>query len=280
MMNIAIKKNMPLMIKYIVLLSVLVLFFLPIFSLIIVSLKSESQIFDYNSGLFPTKLKWSNYLVALTYIDYFRYLYNTLAMTALFTIGCTFSSAMAGYAFARYRIWENELIFNIVLASIMVPYVITIIPFYLSIKDLGLNDNYLLWLIKGLAGAPFMIYFYRQFFMTIPMSFEESAKIDGASHWQIFFRIMLPLVKSGTVITAMFSFLFSWQDYLMPALFLSDKKQSLAYKLASAYVDIQQNQLYGPLMAGTVFYILVPIILFIIFKRQIMSGMLEGGVKG
>jgi multiple sugar transport system permease protein len=274
------KRNISLVVKYIILTFVLVVFFFPLLNMLIISLKSESQIFSNTGGLFPTSPKWSNYIVALTMIDYSRYLVNTCIMSVIYSATCTFSSALAGYAFARFRIWENELVFNILLSSIMIPYVITVIPFYFLVKNLGLYDNYLLWFLRGLAGAPFMIYFYRQFFMTIPTSFEEAALIDGANQWQIFFRVMLPLVKSGTIITAMFSFLFSWQDYLLPALFLSDKKQSLAFIMTTAYVDIKDNVLYGPLMSGTVYYVLVPIIIFIIFKRQIMSGMLDGGLKG
>ena len=280
MMNNAIKRKLPLLIKYLVVLFILLLFFLPIISMFLVSVKSEAEIFDYSTGLWPKSPKWSNYVFALTSINYLRYLWNTIFVSVLYTITCTLSSAMAGYAFARFQIRESNLFFTIVLSSIMIPYIITIIPFYLLIRNLGLTDNHFLWLIYGISGAPFMIYLFRQFFLTIPASFEESARIDGANRWQIFFRIMLPLAKSGTIITAMFAFQWTWQNYIMPVLFLTAKTTTLAVKLNGAYVDIQQNILYGPLMAEVFYYIAVPVILFFIVKRHIMRGMLAGGLKG
>ena len=280
MANITLKSKIPILIKYTILVFTLFIFFLPILSMFIVSITPEDKIFSLSKGIFPENPKWSNYSFALTYIPFFRYLLNTLVISVLYTIACTFSSAMAGYAFARFRIKENEMIFKVVLSSIMIPYIITIIPFYLLIKNLALNNSFMLWFFYGLAGAPFMIYLYRQFFLTIPRSFEESALLDGANQWHIFIRIMLPLVKSGTVICGMFSFLWTWQNYIMPVLFLSGKKQSLAVRLTGAYVDVQQRILYGPLMSGIVYYILVPMVIFFIFKRQIMSGMLDGGIKG
>jgi multiple sugar transport system permease protein len=187
---------------------------------------------------------------------------------------------MAGYALARFDIRENRIFFTIVLSSIMIPYIITLIPFYLLVKNIGLNDRHLLWLIYGLGGAPFLIYLYRQFFSTIPASFEESARMDGAGRLTIFFRIMFPLVNSGTIITAIFAFQWSWQNYIMPSLFLSSLKTTLAVMINSSFVDVQQNLLLGELMAGVMFYIAIPLLIFFVFQKYIMRGMLDGGVKG
>lgn len=266
--------------KYIVLCLLLLLFFLPLISMISVSLKAESEIFMNTGKIFPEKLHLINYYNAATRIDYLKYIYNSLVVAILYTASCTLSSAMAGYALARFQIRENNLFFTIVLSSIMIPYVITLIPFYLLVKNMGLTDTHLLWLIYGMGGAPFMIYLYKQFFSTIPASFEESARIDGAGRFRIFFNIMLPLVKSGTIITAIFAFQFTWQNYIMPSLFLSSLKTTLAVKINGAYVDIQQNILLGELMAGVFYYIGIPVLLFFVFQKYIMRGMLEGGVKG
>lgn len=273
-------KGLKLAVKYLVLCLILLLFFLPLISMISVSLKTESEVFKTTGRLFPEKPLWSNYITAITKTEYLRYLANTAIVSVLYTLACTLSSAMAGYAFSRFPIRENKLFFNVMLSSIMIPYIITIIPFYLLVKDIGLNDRHVLWLIYGLGGAPFMIYLYRQFFSTIPASFMESARMDGAGRFLIFFRVMLPLVKSGTVVTAIFAFQWTWQNYLMPALFLSAQKTTLAVKLNGLYVDIQQNILYTELMAGVVYYIMVPVIVYFIFQRQIMRGMLAGGLKG
>ncbi len=265
---------------YVVLISILILFFLPLLSMLSVSFKSEDEIYKSSTSLFPEHLSFANYADALTRIDLLKYLYNTIAVSVLYTISCTFSSAMAGYALARFNIRENKIFFTIVLSSMMIPYIITLIPFYLLVKNLGLNDMHLLWLVYGLGGAPFLIYLYRQFFATIPNSFEESARMDGAGRLSIFFKIMFPLVKSGTIITAIFAFQWSWQNYIMPALFLSSLKTTLAVMINTAFVDVQQNILLGELMAGVMYYIAIPLILFFVFQKYIMQGMLDGGVKG
>ncbi|QEN09168.1 carbohydrate ABC transporter permease [Oceanispirochaeta crateris] len=274
------QKRLIMSAKYVVLSVLLLLFFLPLISMVSVSLKAESEIFMKTGKLFPEKLHFENYFNAATRIDYLRFVYNSLIVAVMYTVTCTLSSAMAGYALARFHIKENNLFFTIVLSSIMIPYVITLIPFYLLVKNMGLTDKHVLWLIYGLGGAPFMIYLYKQFFSTIPQSFEESARIDGARRFQIFFQIMMPLVKSGTIITAIFAFQFTWQNYIMPALFLSSLKTTLAVKINGAYVDIQQNILLGELMAGVIYYIGIPVLLFFVFQKYIMRGMLEGGVKG
>ncbi len=266
--------------KYVILSILLLLFFLPLISMVSVSLKAESEIFLKTGRLFPEKLYFQNYINAATRIDYLHYVYNSLVVALMYTVTCTLSSAMAGYALARFQIRETEIFFTVVLSSIMIPYVITLIPFYLLVKNMGLTDKHVLWLIYGMGGAPFMIYLYKQFFSTIPMSFEESARIDGANRFQVFFKIMMPLVKSGTIITSIFAFQFTWQNYIMPALFLSSLKTTLAVKINGAYVDVQQNILLGELMAGVIYYIGIPVILFFIFQKYIMRGMLEGGVKG
>jgi multiple sugar transport system permease protein len=279
-MQTKIRKRLVNSTKYLVLCFLLLLFFLPLISMVSVSLKAESEIFVKTGKLFPEELYFENYKNAATRINYLRYVYNSAVVALMYTFTCTLSSAMAGYALARFRIRENNLFFTIVLSSIMIPYVITLIPFYLLVKNMGLTDRHLLWLIYGMGGAPFMIYLYKQFFSTIPQSYEESARIDGAKRFQIFFRIMLPLVKSGTIITAIFAFQFTWQNYIMPALFLSSLKTTLAVKINGAYVDIQQSILLGELMAGVIYYIGIPVILFFIFQKYIMRGMLEGGIKG
>ncbi len=279
-MNVRVKNKLLTSSKYTVLIIILLVFFLPILSMLIVSLKSEADIFSYSNRLLPTTPKWENYVIALTKIDYLRYLLNTITISVLYMFACTLSSSMAGYAFARFPVRENKIFFGIVLSSIMIPYIITIIPFYLLIKNLALTDKHILWLIYGLGGQPFMIYLFRQFFSTIPKSFSESAIMDGAGRLQVFFRIMLPLVKSGTIITAIFAFQWTWQNYIMPSLFLSSTKTTLAVKLNGAYVDIQQNVLFGPLMAGVLYYVLVPVAIYFIFQRQIMGGLPAGGIKG
>jgi len=137
-----------------------------------------------------------------------------------------------------------------------------------------------LWILWGLQGEPFLIFLFRQYFSTIPLSFEESARMDGASNLRIFFSIMFPLVQTAVVVAIVFAVHWSWSEYLMPVLFLQDNKVNLAVKLATSYSDVKDNLLYNLQMAGILLYTLPIVILFFALQRRFVAGMLSGGLKG
>jgi ABC-type glycerol-3-phosphate transport system permease component len=266
--------------RFVILLILVVLFFLPIISMIATSFKRLDELYRIPAKLFAEKPVFENYALGWTMINFGKYLVNSLILAVLYMVPAVMSSCFAGYAFARFRVRESNGIFMVVLATLMVPAMVTIMPFYMILTKVGFLDQRFLWILLGLPGLPFVIFLFRQFFSTIPASFEESARIDGAGRFQIFFQIMFPLVKTGLVIASIFAFQWSWSEYLAPVLFLSDDKTSLAVKIMGGYSDQKENILYNVAMSGILYYTLPLVVVFFALQRRFVAGLLEGGIKG
>lgn len=258
-----------------------VLFFLPIISMIVTSLKTMPELFRFPPQFLPEVPQWENYAVAWGRENLGKYMWNSIILAVFYSVPSVMGSCLAGYGFSRFRrVRENKIIFMLVLATMMVPFMVTIMPFYLIMSKIGLVNKRWLWIIWGIQGLPFIIFLFRQYFSTIPKSFEESAKIDGAGRFRIFFTIMFPLVQSGLIIAAIFAFQWSWSDYVMPVLFFAEKKIPLAVKLAVGYADEKGNLLHNLAMAGIVYYTLPIVVVFFALQKQFVSGLLAGGLKG
>ncbi len=266
--------------KLAALLLLVVVFFLPLVSMFVTSLKSRGELYVVPPVVFPQVPKWENYIEAWTMIRYQRFLLNSLLISLLYTVPCVMASCFAGYGFSRFQAREKKLIFMLMLSTMMIPYMITLVPLFIMLARIGLVDKRYLWLFWGLQGAPFLIFLFRQYFSTIPVSFEEAARIEGANRYQIFFRIMFPLVQTAVIIAAIFAFQWSWSDYLMPVLFLRGEKVTLAVRLVNGYVDVKQNILHNIGMAGIVYYTLPIIIVFFTLQKRFIAGLLSGGLKG
>jgi ABC-type glycerol-3-phosphate transport system permease component len=267
-------------IRFVVLLVIVTLFFLPIISMVATSLKRLDELYRIPAKLFPEKPVLENFALGWTMINFGKYLLNSLILSCLYIVPAVMSSCFAGYAFARFKVRESNGIFMVVLATLMVPAMVTIMPFYMILTGIGFLDQRFLWVLLGLPGLPFVIFLFRQFFSTIPASLEESARIDGAGPLRIFFAIMFPLVKTGIVIAFIFAFQWSWSEYLAPVLFLSDDKTSLAVKIMGGYSDQKENILYNVAMAGVLYYTLPLVIIFFALQKRFVAGLLEGGIKG
>ncbi|HUV08546.1 MAG TPA: carbohydrate ABC transporter permease, partial [Spirochaetia bacterium] len=256
------------------------IFFLPLVSMLVTSLKSQAELYRIPPVVFPTKPQWSNYITAWTMISYERFLFNSVVIAVFFTVPCIMGSCFTGYGFSRFKVKGRNAIFMLMLSTMMIPYMVTMVPLFLIIAKTGLLDKRGLWILFGIPGLPFLIFLFRQYFSTIPFSFEESARIDGANRFQIFFLIMFPLVQTAVIIAAIFAFQWSWSNYLLPVLFLRGEKVTLAVKLATGYVDQKQNILHNISMAGIVYYTLPIVIVFFTLQKRFIAGLLSGGLKG
>lgn len=274
------KKAVFTALKLLVLILLVVVFFLPLVSMVVTSLKTREELFVVPPIVFPKVAQWVNYISAWTMVRFGKFLLNSVILSLFYTIPCIMASCFAGYAFSRFQIKESRGVFLLVLATMMIPYMVTVVPLYLIITKIGLTDKRWLWILFGLQGAPFLIFLFRQYFATIPLSFEESARLDGANRFQIFFYIMFPLVQTGVIIAGIFAFQWSWADFLQPTLFLRGEKLTLAVKLARGYVDQKESLLYHVGMAGLLYYTIPIIVLFFTLQRRFISGLLSGGLKG
>jgi multiple sugar transport system permease protein len=280
MMSIHRRDRLSATFRFIVLAFFVVVFFLPLVSMLVTSLKRMDELYQVPAKVFPQTPSWQNYEQAWTMVNFGKYLLNSIALTLMYAIPAIMSSCFAGYAFSRFQVREAKALFLVVLSTLMIPVMVTIMPFYMTMAKIGFVNQRILWFIWGISGIPFIIYLFRQFFSTIPTSFEESARIDGAGRFQIFFTIMFPLVQTGVIVAGIFAFQWSWSEFLMPVLFLSDEKSTLAVKIALGYSDMKENVLYNVGMAGIVYYTLPLVILFFALQRRFVAGLLSGGLKG
>ncbi len=267
-------------IKLILLLVLIVIFFAPLVSMLITSIKTRGELYIYPPVFFPEKAHWENYKTAWTIINYPKYLGNSIILALFYTVPCIMGSALAGYGFARFNVRSKRILFPVMLSTMMIPYMVTVIPLYLMLMKTGLVDKMYFWILWGIPGTPFLIFLFKQYFSTIPLSFEESAMLDGAGRFQIFFRIMFPLVQTAVVIAAIFAFQWVWSDFLLPVLLLRGEKVNLAVKLATGYSDLKDNVLYNIGMAGILYYTLPIVILFFTLQKKFIAGLTAGGLKG
>jgi len=266
--------------KLVILLVLVVIFFLPLFSMFITSLKTRDELYRYPPIVFPENAQWQNYITAWTMINFPKYLGNSMILAVFYTVPCILGSAFAGYGFSRFKTKANKVLFPVMLSTMMIPFMVTIIPLYLLLMKTGLVDKMFFWLLWGIPGTPFLIFLFKQYFSTIPVSFEESARLDGAGRFQIYFRIMFPLVQTAVVIAAIFAFQWVWSNFLLPTLLLRGEKVNLAVKLAVGYSDKKENVLYNIGMAGILYYTLPIAILFFTLQKRFIAGLTAGGLKG
>jgi ABC-type glycerol-3-phosphate transport system permease component len=254
------------------------MFVLPIVWLVSSSFKSQ---FEFSSpNWIPQEPTLQNYVDAVTEVDFPHYLKNTVFLASVFTILHVLSSSLAGYAFARLRAPGRDKLFLLVVASLLVPQLVTFIPQFVVFSRLQLVNTYWPWIAWGAAGGALYIFLFRQFFLNFPRELEEAAEIDGCGPFKIYWRIFLPNSLPALATVAIFSFQWVWNDYLFAALLLDTDRTTLAVAIGSGYYDLQGRQLLPATMAGMVLYALPLIVVFFFIQRYIIQGIVTTGTKG
>ena len=251
---------------------------LPFLWMILTSLKTVSESTSMNPFIFfPQKMQWENYLTVIKQNDFIRLYFNTFAMMAIRVACAVLFSAMAAYAFARLEFPGKNFLFGLVLFQMMIPVQIFIVPQYLMVDKLGLRNTIFALVFPGLVSA-FGTFLLRQFFMGLPKELEESARLDGCNIGQTFWKVMLPLTKSGLVALAIFTALFSFKDLMWPMIVNSNSDaatlSSALAKISSAY-----SVNYPELMAAAVLAIWPMMLIYIIFQKQFIEGIATSGGK-
>jgi len=224
-------------------------------------------------------LHWQNYVAAFEKMDFFLNLRNTLFICFGCVLGVLFSSALVAYSFARIPWKGRDTAFVFVLATMMLPYQVTLIPLFAIYSKLGWVGTFKPLIVPAFFGVPFYIFLLRQFFLGIPQDLSAAARIDGCTEFGIFWRIILPLSKPALATTGLFTFLFEWGDFLNPLVFLQDDRQ---YTLAVALQQFQSQHesLWGPLMAMSTVITVPIIILFFLTQKTFIQGITLTGLKG
>jgi multiple sugar transport system permease protein len=243
------------------------------------SLKQPGVIFTYPPQWIPNPVDWDNYRQLFLQLPMGIFLLNSFKIATIATIGQVISCAMAAFAFARLRFPARNLLFFILLATLMVPTHVTLIPTFFIMRGLGWIDTHWALTVPWWMGGAFGTFLLRQFFLTIPTEMMEAAKIDGAGYWRIFWRIYMPLSGPALATLAVFTFMGSWNNLLGPLIFLnSEEKMTVTLGLT-----LLQGQYYSQwtlLMAGAIVSVIPTLIVFFIAQKYFVEGIVRAGLKG
>ena len=228
--------------------------------------------------LWPSDPSLFNYDVAVRNLPVLRYYWNSLVVTTSATLGLLLFSSMAGYAFAKGRFLGKSLLFLMLLTTLMIPFEIRMIPMYLLMRDLGLNDTLLALILPFVAGG-FGTFLMRQYITSIPTELVDAARVDGANEFTIYWRIILPLCGPVMAALAVLSALWRWNDVLWPLLVLSDKTL-YTVTLGLAVASRSTGTYTGLALAQTSLAVVPIVILYLLLQRYIVRGVMLSGLKG
>lgn len=267
------------MAKHAVLIVVSLMFLMPLFWMVSGSFKTASDIGQFPIVWFPDVITTGNYSYGLSAFPFVRYLVNTLLICIPSMVGAALSSAFVGYGLSRIDWPFRNVLFGTLIATMMIPFYVTMVPLFTAYRAIGWTDTYLPLIVPHFFGVPFFIFLMRQFFLGIPLTLSDAARVDGAGELRIFFRIILPLCKPALAAVALFQFLASWSDLLGPLLYLSD---STSYTLSLGLTFFQGadgDTALGPLMAVSTLILLPVIVLFFFAQRTFIQGITMSGIK-
>jgi multiple sugar transport system permease protein len=255
-------------------------FLFPLAWMISTSLKPLDQTMVMPPQWIPRPVQINNYVKAVQYIPFFRYAMNTLTVCILSTTGMVLSSALVAYGFARVDWKGRDALFFLALATMMVPFQVTMVPLYGIFRSLNWIGTFRPLWVPSWFGAAFNIFLLRQFFLTIPRDLSDAAFIDGCSDFAIFRRIILPLSKPALAVVTLFHFMYHWNDFMGPLIYLTDQKSfTLALGLQS-YQSQHGETWWNMLMAASALVILPIIVLFFFTQKTFIEGITMTGLKG
>jgi multiple sugar transport system permease protein len=277
------KQRRPSLVPKYVILSILALITLfPFFWMLTTSLKTNSEVLSNPTALFPAIAQWNNYPDVIQALDFWRETLNSLIVALGVTLGQIILAALAGYAFARLPFFGRDVLFLIILATLIIPFEILFVPLYLMLAGWGGWLNTFAALIVPSLASPFAIFVFRQFFITVPKELDEAAKMDGAGYYRIFWTVMLPLSGPAVATVFILTFLGEWSNLLKPLVFTSSPdlytlQQGLTINLSRG-ANLVPN--VATLMAGVVLASLVPVIMFLLGQKYFVRSVASTGLKG
>ena len=279
------RRRLPFSPWHLVLIPATIILIFPFAWLLITSLETPAEALHFPPILIPHHLDFSNYPQALQEAPFSRFLLNSALVAVLTVIGNLVMCALAGYAFARYRFFGRGLLFVLIMVTLMVPFQVTMIPEYLITKWLGINllgsvgINHLGALILPNAATAFGIFFLRQFFRTLPIEYEEAARVDGANRLTVLWRVVLPLSGPALATLAALTILDSWNSFLWP-LIVINRTNSMTLPLGLAMFQSAHSTEWTLLMAGNVMSLIPMLIIFFGAQRYFIRSVAATGLAG
>lgn len=263
------------------------MFLAPLVWMLSTSVKPEAQAASGEIHLLPTPASSTLSHAADNYsavwndrtIRFPLYLRNTLIVAILGVVGMTLSSAVVAYGLSRIQWRGRGLVFFLILATMMIPFPVLMVPLYIIFRELGWTGTLKPLWVPAWFGSAFNIFLLRQFFMTIPVQLDEAARLDGCSHWTIFWRVILPLSKPALAVVALFHFIYVWNDFVGPLIFLTDRDQFTLALGLQLYQSQAGNTPWNLLMAASTLMISPLIVLFMLTQRTFVQSVATEGIK-
>lgn len=267
---------------HVVLILVAVTMIFPLLWMLSTSLKAPSKQFSFPPQLVPNPIYFGNYVQLFETTPMLRYLFNSTKIATLSVLGDCMASSLAAFAFARMQFRGKEILFSILLATLMIPGQVTVIPTFAIIRWLGWINTHAALIVPSFFGGAFSVFLIRQFFRTVPEELVDAAKIDGAGFFRIYWRIFLPLGLPAIATVATFDFLGSWNDLFGPLIFLNDQSkmtvtQGLAMLVGKGGTTGGQ---WGVIMAGALMGVIPTLLLYLIGQKYFVQGLARAGLKG
>jgi len=252
---------------------------IPVGWVILTSLKERSQIFAWPPVYWPDPIRWQNYSDVVTQIPLLRFALNSLFISVLNIIGRVLSCTLVGFAFARLRFPGRNLWFMVMLSTLVIPSQVTLIPQFMLYSWLGWVGTYLPLIVPAFFADAFFVFLTRQYIMTIPIQLDEAARIDGASTWAVFRRIILPLCVPPIIVITVLTYLWTWNEFLMPLIYIS-RYEDFTIQLGLDMLKGRYNIQWNLIMAGSIIGMLPPAIVYFFTQKYVIGGIANVGIKG
>jgi cellobiose transport system permease protein len=256
-----------------------VLMLIPLYWMLVSALKPLPEIMTVPVTFVPLHPTLENFVGLLAETLFARSMLNSIVIALANVLLQVFFCSLAGFAFAKYRFRGRNVLFTLVLGTVMIPQYVTLIPNYIVMGRIGWLDTWAPLIIPGIANA-FGIFWMRQYIATVPDEFLDAARIDGAGEFGAFWRIVVPIIKPGLVTLALFIFLTSWNEFLLPLVYLRSREMYTVQLIMASIFRTQYKVNYHWVMAAAILATLPMAVLFAALQKQFISGLTQGGLKG
>lgn len=254
-------------------------FLLPLYWMLITAVKTDGAILRVPPTLWPDPITWVHFPEVFEALPFDRFFINSVVIVTLNTLGTVISSALIGYGFARFRAPGSKVLFALVLATLALPGEVTLIPVFLLFRQLGWLNTILPLTVPAFFGNAYFVFLFRQYFRGIHRDLLDAAVVDGANPLGVFWHVAAPLALPAFATTTVFNFLWNWNDFLTPLIYLQDVDH-MTVAVGLAYFRGEFGTDWGPLMAASLMTILPVLVLFVFAQRYITEGLMTTGLKG
>jgi multiple sugar transport system permease protein len=255
-----------------------VIMIVPFLWMISTAIKPEGEVFLFPPEWIPHPIVWSNFADATARFPFVIATFNSVLVSSLSTLGQLFSCSLAAFAFARYRFPGRDIIFAVLMATIMIPGAVTLIPVFVIMKQFGWIDTLYPLIVPSFTGGAFGTLLLRQFFLTIPSEYDDSARLDGASSTRILWSIYLPLAKPALATLGVFTFMSAWNDFITPLIYLSTPEH-MTLTVGLSYFQGQYNTQWNLMMAATLISVVPILILYVFAQKHVIASVAQSGLK-